>query len=110
MCSSIKRRTRSSTLNFSGSIGLPDGAALALELLALMPARMAGRSFQPSSCLASSLLSFLRALKASLSLGEPSMACSFRISSQTLGGGKVIGHPLFRPQPTHRHTRKKSNS
>jgi hypothetical protein len=45
-----------------------------------------------------------------LSLGEPSIACSFRISSQTLGGGKVIGHPLYRPQPTHRHKRGKSTS
>jgi hypothetical protein len=64
MCSSIKRRTRSSTLIFGGSTGPLDGAALALKLLALMLARMAGRSFQLSSCLASSLLSFLRALMA----------------------------------------------
>src|SRR4029453_12602819 len=100
---STSRTTRSNTLTAEGVVAVADCVAV-LAVLCLsarsMAERIAGRSFQLSRCLASSLFSLSRAFSASVEIEEPIKANRLFIRRQILGGGKVIDRLLYYRQAT----------
>src|SRR4029450_7913085 len=109
---STSRTTRSSTLTAEVVVVSVAACVAVLPVLCLsarsVAERIAGKSFQLSRCLASSLFSLSRAFSASSEIEEPIKANRLYMRRQILGGGRVIGRRLYNRQATHRHSREVS--